>query len=499
MAGSERDLKMTSQAKQILLVDDEVKLLKSIAQRLKVLGFEPFTATSGMAAIEIAMKHRIDMAIVDLQMPDMNGLVTITKLKEIKPGIKTVLLTGHGNDKVKQATESLNTLYFEKDEMGDFWRFIKKISADGKIVVVHPPAAIPHIPSGENTPPETPPAETMEISAPRQITDNSDAWDQHAQNQTHFSQSSRLRIVGETLAMQELRKNIERLAPLNCTVALYGEAGSGKELVAKTIHAQSMRRTRRFLAIDCDNFNSEQLAGQLLGHSGLNLAEAIQTGSGIFSNGPVGTLFFDHIEKIPGYMQDQVSNILDMADKQKSIFPDIRILVATDADLARHVGTGSFRKDLYDRLNLFSLTIPPLRDRKDDIPLLSRYFFDKYRREIGKPIDSISPEVMKILVDYDFPRNVRELAGIIERAIILADGKIMEPRHLPRRFLETRPPAQRPAGKSFLTIAELEKRYIVEVLEATGGNKSKTAEILGISRAALWRKLKQLKDEQHPQ
>jgi DNA-binding NtrC family response regulator len=127
---------MTEKEKRVLLVDDEEKLLQSIAQRMKVIGFEPFTATNGMAAIDIAMKNFIDLAIVDLQMPDMDGLVTITKLKEIHPDLKTVLLTGHGNDKVKQATESLNALYFEKEEMGDFWRFIKKLNTDGNVVVI---------------------------------------------------------------------------------------------------------------------------------------------------------------------------------------------------------------------------------------------------------------------------------------------------------------------------------------------------------------------------
>ncbi len=173
----------------------------------------------------------------------------------------------------------------------------------------------------------------------------------------------------------------------------------------------------------------------------------------------------------------------------------MRILVATDTDLAERVNTGSFNQDLYDRLKVFELTIPPLRERKDDIHPLCRYFFDKYRKELGKSVVSISPEVVKILVEFDFPGNVRELEHIIERAVILVDGKTIERKHLPVRFLQelkTTGPLVR--GK-YSTLAELEKLYIVEVLEATNGNKSKTAEILGISRAALWRKLKQLKAE----
>ncbi len=183
-------------------------------------------------------------------------------------------------------------------------------------------------------------------------------------------------------------------------------------------------------------------------------------------------------------MQDQLLSILDMADSQRSgslkeTGIDIRILVATDTDLAARAKAGSFRKDLYDRLKLFELTIPPLRERKDDIHPLCRYFFDKYRQELGKSVDSISPEVVKILVDYDFPGNVRELEHIIERAVILVDGNTIERKHLPVRFLEDLKSAGPLEPRQFSTLAELEKRYIVEVLEASNGNKSKTAEISG--------------------
>jgi two-component system response regulator AtoC len=492
---------MTTQAKHVLVVDDEEKLLQTIAQRLKVLGFVPYTAANGMAAIDIAQNNPIDIAIVDLQMPDMNGLVTITKLKEIKPGLKTVLLTGHGNDKVKQATESLNTVYFQKEEMGDFWNFIKKLNTDGKVVVISPTATSPHAPAGGAGPMDKYPANQIEIHPHRDFANSRKQVDGFSTGSTRPGDMDRLRIVGETPAMQELRKNIERVAPLDCTVTLLGESGTGKELAARAIHAGSMRRTQRFLAINCANFGSEQLAGQLLGYKSGNLAEAIRTRSGIFSTDQVGTLLFDQVEEMPLNMQDQLQSILDMADSQRSgslkeTGIDIRILVASDTDLAARAKTGSFRKVLYDRLKLFELTIPPLRERKDDIHPLCRYFFDKYRHELRKPVDSISPDVVKILVGYDFPGNVRELEHIVERAVILADGDTIERKHLPVRFLEDLKSARPLASRQFSTLAELEKRYIVEVLEASNGNKSKTAETLGISRAALWRKLKLLKAEQ---
>jgi DNA-binding NtrC family response regulator len=491
---------MTIPAKKVLLVDDEEKLLNSIAQRMKVLGFGTFTAINGLTAIDVCMKNDIDLAIVDLRMPDMNGLVTITKLKEIRPGLKTILLTGHGSEKVRQATEALNTVYFEKDEMGAFWRYIKTISTDpGKIGVARPLEAIGHPGGGTQR------AAAVETRPPRDSGLAEHRVAAHPSSPARAGETERLRLVGETLAMQSLQKNIARVAQLDCTVTLRGEPGTGKELAARIIHAGSIRHQHRFLAINCSIFGSEQLSDQLLGGKSANLSDAIRSRNGIFRTGRVGTLYFDQIEKMPAPMQAQLLDILGMIDDQRSGGAaassldlrglDIRVIVATTTDLGARATAGAFRQDLRDRLKWFELSIPPLRERRDDIPPLCRYFFDYYCQELGKAVDSISPEVVRILLDYDFPGNVGELEHIIERAVILAGGKTIERRHLPARFLE-KPKTPAPTLPDHLsTLADLESRYIVEVLDATNGNKSKTAEILGISRAALWRKLKLLKTE----
>jgi two-component system response regulator AtoC len=491
---------MTTQGKQVLLVDNEEKLLKSISQRLKVQGFKTFTAASGMEAIDIAMKNPLDLAIVDLKMPDMNGLVTITKLKEIRPTLKTILLTGHGNEKVKQATESLNSLYFEKEEMSGLWQFIKNLNTDGKVVIIRPSGAPGRSTSGESGSPTSFQSSEIEIRPSHDYIDANQKVARPAPDDNRPRDTSHLRIVGETPAMQALQKNITRMAPLNCTVTLRGEPGTGKELAARAIHAGSIRRDHRFLAINCTNFCSEQLAGQLLGYQSGQLSEAIRTHSGIFSPGQLGTLYFDRVEDMPDKMQVQLLSTIRMAERQHSgetenAGIDIRILVATGVDLSELVKAGSFNKDLYQRLKLAELTIPPLRKRKDDIPPLCQYFFDKYRQELGKSVKSISSEVVKVLVDYHFPGNVAELAHIIERAVIISDSETIEPKHLPERFVKKAASAGSLASRQFSTLAELEKRYIVEVVEATNGNKSKAAEVLGISRAALWRKLKQIKSE----
>jgi len=481
---------MRTQAKQVLLVDDEERLLKTIAQRLEMLGFVPHTATSGLAAIDIALKTPIDLAIVDLQMPDLNGLVTITKLKEINPGLKTVLLTGHGNEKVKQATESLNTIYFEKEEMGDFWRFIKHFDTDGKVVVIRP---------GSNA--DTTGAlgmgsgSTIEIHSRRDFTKSGAIAPARAADRP--ADYSQMRIFGETPAMLDLRRNIGRVAPLDCPVTVWGENGTGKELVTKIIHSRSRHRAQRFLTIDCDNLENEQFVRQLLGYGKADLEEAILTNSGLFNTGQVGTLFFDQVDRMPMAMQAHVADLIDDIDRsmvavnnQERI--NIRILAATDVDLGKRVEAGRFDEKLYDRLTFLTFYIPPLRDRKDDIPPLCSFFLRKFRDEFNKPVEVITPEVVQILAAYDFPGNVRELAHIIERAVILADGRTIEKKHLPERFQKAASMAGGNNRNTLLSLAALEEQYILEVLDANDGNKSRTAETLGISRAALWRKLKQI-------
>jgi DNA-binding NtrC family response regulator len=488
---------MTKPTKHVLLVDDEEKLLSSIAQRMKILGFTPHMASNGLEALEIARIQALDFAIVDLKMPDMDGLVVITKLKEIDPHLKTVLLTGHGNEKIRQATESLNSAYFEKEAMGDFWQFIKKLNAAGQIVSIHP-ASSPS--EGIRKPLTISPLGLTGDSNKGNITISEKSGSVTVSDAGRPEDRHRLRIVGETPPMQELRKRVALASNLDCIVTLKGKSGTGKELAARIIHAASQRAQKRFLAIDCANFRNEQLTRQLLGFAGGKLHDSIRSCSGIFGTDPIGTLLFDHVEKMPIHMQDQLLNTLNVFDERDAFNPraadlDIRILVATETDLNARVKAGAFKKELFDRIKVFELILPVLRECKDDIHPLCRYFFDQYRQELGKAVNSISPEVIEILADYDFPGNIRELKNIIERAVIIADGQTITRSHLPARFREAKKTLLPHDPEHFGTLAELEKRYIVEVLEATKGNKSKAAEILGISRAALWRKLKLIEHE----
>ncbi|MBF0452942.1 MAG: sigma-54-dependent Fis family transcriptional regulator [Candidatus Magnetomorum sp.] len=472
---------MRSQAKNVLLVDDEEKLLGTIARRMTLLGFTPFKATSGPIAIEIAKEHDIGLAIVDLQMPGMDGLETITQLKKIHPHLKTILLTGHGNNKIKQATEALDSGYFEKDDMVDFWKFIKNLNTGGQTVVIRP-------------------ARSSGLSEGNADIFPSNEIEFHPENnpsQSYHSEIfSQLRIIGETEVILALRKNIKRLGALDCPVLLRGEAGTGKEFYARSIHANSTRYLQQFIAIDCTSFSNEQLIAQLLGYKKGTFSNAIQQRMGIFSGDPVGTLFFDNVEDLSLQMQSQLFEIIETISSRQSVDNDIRLIFAAETDLEKCVQSKTFRKDLYERLTLFEFYIPPLRNRKDDIPPLCRYFLDRYRQDFKKPVESISPKTMEMFMSYDFPGNVRELQHIIERAVILADSQTIDIKHMPVRFQKIKESKSQKKKQEFQTLAEIESQYITEVLGATNDNKSRTSEILGISRAALWRKLKQIKKKQ---
>ena len=459
---------MTDNKKHILLVDDEERLLNSMAQRILLLGFVPIKASSGIKALEIAKKTRIDLAIVDLKMPDMDGLVTITKLKEMVPDLKTVLLTGYGSEKARQATEALGAMYFEKDAMAGLWDVIKKSGKDGNVFVINPP-------SFKNT--------------------------AGLYNEPGDRGGDLPRIIGESPAMQRLRKNIRRFSELDCPIVICGETGTGKELAARTIHTMGYRRNQRFLAFDCGCFSSDFCFKELVASFSPQPDQYTEKGMA-FS----GTILLDHMENMPLATQQEMLQILDRkpgAGKTDtgSDAMDVRFIVSTQQDLEKKVSRGLFSRDLYQKIRSIELEMPALRDRKEDIPILCRYFLDQCNQAFQKQITSISDAVYYVFEGYAFPGNIRELRHIIESAVILATGSVLEKDHLPRRLVlapeksagrgqASLTPAGDNADKPFLSLNEMEQQHILNALKITDGNKTKAAEILGISRAALWRKLR---------
>jgi DNA-binding NtrC family response regulator len=477
-------------AARILLVDDEELFLKAISERMRLLDLTPLTAVTSREALEAARRHELDLAIVDLNMPDQDGLVTITKLKEIQPDLRTVLLTGFGDEKARQATEALDSAYFEKDDMSRLWRFIKDWRSKSGMIILAPGMDQEEAGGELGIRPEE-----IELLAARQTLEK-----RSRPIDPDYFQGPRL--IGETPPMAELKNRIAKVAVLDCTVLIQGETGTGKELVAKAVHNLSPRRSNRFLAINCGAFSQELLSNELFGHEKEAFTGAVRSKKGMFEAASGGTLLLDEIGDTPPSMQVQLLRVLQekaiiRVGGTEEVPVDCRVLAATNQSLKDQVKAGGFREDLYYRLNVFEISIPPLRRRKDDIWPLASFFLDKYRREFGKEVEHISDEVLSVFMSYPWPGNVRELANVIERAVILCESRVIERQHLPRRFRESS--SFRMEGlQDFLTLAQMEERYIQEVLKACQGNKTRAAEVLGINRASLWRKLKRLEEGSGP-
>ena len=489
---------MDEKKNSILLVDDEKKFLAVISEKIRLKGFEPLLAESGEKALEIAKETAVDLAIVDHKMSGMDGITTITKLKEIRPGIKTVLLTGFGNEKIKEAAEALNSAYFEKDQMMAFWNFIKKFSSKSGMVIIKPP-------SGESDSSGGPVSfefgrdslatDELEMHAARQTMERRMAFSD-TDPASVFFESKMQKLVGETPGILEVKNSIRKIAPLDCTVLILGETGTGKELVARAIHMLSPRYGKKFTAVNCGSFSEELLGNELFGHEKEAFTGAFHLKKGVFEATSGGTILMDEVGDTPSSMQIKLLRVLQEKTITRvggtdEIPVDVRVLAATNQSLEKKIKTRKFRDDLYYRLNAFILRIPPLRDRREDIPLLCSYFLDYYRKEFDKDIKSISDEALSLFMNYPFPGNVRELENAIERAVIVCEGNEILKTHLPRRLAGTKTSVPSD-GKKLLTLAELEKQYIVEVLQHTDGNKSEAARILGINRASLWRKLKEI-------
>ena len=489
---------MTNVVKKILLVDDEERLLNSMGQRLVLMGFEVTKASSGTKAIEIAKKNQIDLAIVDLKMPDMDGLVTINRLQEITPDLKTVLLTGYGSQQTKQKTQKLGSDYFEKDSMGDFWDLIREFKNQGNLVVIKPP--------DNNSQLQNEYLQDHLTSHHTDILKNQPEhrFDRQGQQSNVYSVGERVKnlpkMIGETLGMQTLRKKIKRMSRLDCTVIIQGEAGTGKELAARIIHKLSHRKNQRFLAFNCNCFSSDFHFGELL--SSLEQVSRHQSVKNPkpMGNGFVGTILLDNFEIMPEQTQQEMIKIIEnktvtqLTDADKALL-DIRFIVATNQDLKKKVAQEKFNKNLYRRLNAIVLLAPSLKERREDIFPLCSYFLNQLNKEFNKKIKSVSDEVFSLFMTYPFPGNVRELRHIMERAVILANDTTIEIKHLPERFGEKIDTPDTIDNQQFITLNEVEQNHIIKAIQFTNGNKSKACKLLGISRASLWSKLKKINAE----
>ncbi len=441
---------------RILIVDDEFIARENLEHVLQKEGYATVAVDSGVKALEELEKSEFDLVMTDLRMKVVDGMQVLERTKELYPDTEVIMITGYAT--VSSAVEAM--------QRGAYHYLAKPYKIDEVRILV------------------------------RQALER--RWlKQEVTELRHQVQSQKTMplLIGNTPKMQALKSLIAQIAPTDCTVLILGETGTGKELVAKTIHRLSPRCLHRFLAINCGSFTEELLAHELFGHEKEAFTGARGVKKGLLEVAGGGTIFLDEIAEMSLTMQVKLLRVLQdrtffRIGGTTEVPVDIRILAATNKDLKKEVERGAFRQDLYYRLNVITLEVPSLAERKDDIPLLSQHFLEKFSKAQGKQVERISPEVMNILTRYAFPGNVRELENIIERAVTLASGSSIELSHLPTDLREQRFDVQRRTKSDLLTLEEQEKEYIAWVLEEVQGNKTRAAEILGIDRVSLWRKLK---------
>ena len=441
----------------ILIVEDDDLARKNLEHILsRGDEYEIEAVSKGAEALKRSDKKEYDLVITDLRMENIDGMEVLTKVKERRPDVEVVMITGYAT--VNSAIEAM--------KRGAFHYIAKPYKLDEVRSIVRQALEKKRLKD--------------EVKALRR--------DLKVKEGIPF-------FVGKNRKIQELSETVQRIAPTDCNVLVYGETGTGKELIARAIHHAGNRSDQRFMAVNCGAFTEELLANELFGHERGAYTGAASREIGIFEAADRGTVFLDEIGDMPLPMQVKLLRVIQekvvmRVGGNEQIPVDVRIVAATNKDLGDMVAEGRFRADLYYRLNVVSLSIPPLAERKDDIPLLAHHFMKKYAEQQGKEFKGISNEIMDILMNYPFPGNVRELENVIERAVTLAAGDRLEAEDLPEELRMIRFRAIRSASGHLPTLLENEREYIQWVLSEAGGNKTKAAEILGIDRVSLWRKLK---------
>jgi DNA-binding NtrC family response regulator len=468
----------------ILLVDDDAEFRSTLRERLELKGFNVLAAENGHEALDLARSNSVDCAVVDMRMPDMDGLTTIAKLKELSPKLETILLTAYGEEKLQQASEGLDYTFFRKDNMGDMWSFLNRLrSESGNTIIL------------------TPPKNELDAAYGREKNIAHHSRENGKGGLASARDPASLRLIGQAPPMQGLKRDISRIAPLDCPVLIYGEIGSGKEMAAKSIHALSSRADNRFVSVNCATLIPEVLSSELFGVEQDARSGARPQKKGLFETISGGTIVLNEIGDFPLELQEKLrrvlqQNILIRDGGSEEVPVNVRVVAANNQRLEGLVEKGRFSEDLHRLLQTVTLRIPPLRERQDDIPPLTKFFLKKYNKMFEKSVERFDEEAMQLLLSSPFPGNVRELENIVEYAVLMCDASEISPSHLPQRFRENGGgPPQLAPSENLPTLAEVEEAHILRVLKAVKGNRNEAARVLNISRSGLWRKLRKLEEE----
>jgi DNA-binding NtrC family response regulator len=454
---------------RILVVDDEEIVLKSCRKILEGGGHQVFTALSGEAAFDLLEKELFDIVITDIKMPGIDGIQVLERIKEKYPDVAVIMITGYST--VQSAVQAM--------KLGAFDYIPKPFTPDEVLIVVE------------------------KALEKKSLIHENIYLRKELEAKYGFDN-----IIGSSPKMQEVYKLIRKVAPTDSTVLIRGESGTGKELIARAIHFNSARKQQPFVPVDCGVLARELLESELFGHVKGSFTGAIVTKPGLFEIADGGSIFLDEIGDTSSNFQSKLLRVIQEREftpvgavKPRSV--DLRFIVATNKELEQLVQEEKFREDLFYRLNVVSVTVPALREKKDDIPLLAYHFLKKYAREMKKNIKSISVDAMNMLIDYSWPGNVRQLENVIERAIVMAEGDTVTTEQLPFVVGAEVAHPNTPIPKTSDELKEakkklresavesVEKSFILDALARNDWNVTRSAEDVGMQRPnfqALMRK-----------
>ena len=447
----------------ILIVDDEKNYLTILSAILEDEGFEVLTALGGQEALEIHKTSDLDLILTDMKMPAMDGIELLENLKSVDTDLPVIMMTAHGT--VDKAVEAM--------QKGAYTYVLKPFDNERLIIYV-----------------------TKAISMYQVVKENRRLRDA-VESQYRFGN-----IIGKSKKMQDIFDTIQKVAPSGATVLIEGESGTGKELVARSIHFNSPRREKPFVAVNCSALAESLLESELFGHEKGAFTGAVATKKGRFELADGGTLFLDEIGELSQNLQVKMLRVLqekafERVGGVRSISVDIRIIAATNKDLLQEMKAGRFREDLFYRLNVVHLSLPPLKARKEDIRLLVNHFIKKYasERKSAVPVAGVDQEVDRLFYDYSWPGNIRELENVIERVMILSPGEIIRVSELPKGFKDNVYNTLHLDGipadaKLYDTLAEIEKTMILRALKISNNVQSHAAALLGIGKSGLNQKIK---------
>jgi two-component system, NtrC family, nitrogen regulation response regulator NtrX len=448
----------------ILIVDDEESVRKSLADVMRDEGYEVVTAASGREGVELLQETHPALALLDIAMPDMDGVETLRRFRELRPDMPVVMITGHGTIETAVKTVKMGAYDFiqKPPELQHLHLVVKHGLDESRL-------------REEN--------ETLRRSVERKS-----------------------ELVGESGSIATLKQQIALAGPTNGWVLIHGESGTGKELVARAIHRASKRAGGPFVEVNCAAIPQELIESELFGHEKGSFTGATGMKRGRFELADQGTIFLDEIADMSTATQAKVLRVLEGGEFQrvggvKTLKADVRVVAASNKVLADEIRKGTFREDLYYRLNVIPLDVPPLRERSEDIPLLVRHFLAEFSAEYGQKVKAVDDEALASFVRYPWPGNVRELRNVIERLIIMVPRPVITIRDVPPSLLGAREERREkePSSPHAMRIetlkaarAEFEREFIIRKLREFGGNISRTADAIAVERSNLHRKIKAL-------